>query len=70
MGEDSHLDSYWEDQYELSHYQQPEDEGDPFGADEDSEWGFPYDVHDLSDDADALASVWGPEEDYGGYWEE
>ena len=29
---------------------------------------FPYNCHDLSDDADALASAgWGCDEDYGGY---
>jgi hypothetical protein len=29
---------------------------------------FPYNCHDMSDDADALASAgWGNDEDYGGY---
>jgi len=39
-------------------------------AEYDGEAGFPYDCHDLSDDADALASAgFGTDEDYGYYGE-
>jgi len=71
MGEDSYLDSYWEDRYELAHAEPPyESDGPSVALDHDTEDGFPYDVRDCSDDADALASVWGMDEDYGGYWDE
>jgi hypothetical protein len=37
-------------------------------AEPDAEDCFPYNCHDMSDDADALASAgYGSDEDYGGY---
>jgi hypothetical protein len=37
-------------------------------TDEDLHEGWPHDCHDMSDDADALASIgWGTDEDYGYY---
>lgn len=73
MGEDSYLDASYEDRFELPQHEEPpydcNERPDP--EDWDGEHGFPYNVHDCSDDADALASAgWGSDEDYGGYWDE
>lgn len=72
MREDCYLNSYWESRLELAPHEEPPYNGDerPNPNDYNPEDGFPFTVTDLSDDGDALASVWGPEDDCGGYWEE
>lgn len=69
LNEDTYLDSYWENRYELAQYEEPPYDWDtrPEPEDWDDENGFPYNVRDLSDDGDALASAgWGTDGDYGG----
>lgn len=62
MGEDAYLDSYWEDQVELSGPPADDTDCDPFGDDSNIEPSEDMD----GDHASALASAgWGTEEDYG-----
>ena len=77
MGEDSYLDSYWEDRCEMDPRDEAdygslfrdnndEEEGDrsedSFEGGYEEEQGWPYNCVDYSDDAEALESVYGPEE--------
>jgi hypothetical protein len=57
----------------LAQYEEPPYDCDerPDPEDGDDEECFPYNVRDISDDADALSSAgWGTDEDYVGYFDE
>ncbi len=61
--EDQELDNYWDDEDADTDY----DDDGPYDDEEDYD-DEPSGSHDLSDDADALASAgFGTDEDYGGY---